>query len=397
MDACRRRGDTDRPGWSAIDGGKRLPFVVVNSGYLAATCADSLLAPIFPVAAPELDLRLESAGFAFALIATAIAIGNVVGGALLTRGGPKLGAGLGLSLASVGGGIAASADTAGPFLFAQGLLGLGSGLYFASGLWAAGALAGDRRRGLAMGFYGVAFSGGLATAALLAALGAVHGWPVAFVGSAVISGAAAVAILLVRMPGRPARRHESTEGWHRALGVPLAVGGMAAASQYGTNSFLPTFAVTAWGVAPSSAAVMLAAARIASVPAKLVAGHRSDRRGTLPTAAAIGGVLALLGAGWTLAPGVWVGVVPAILFAAGVSGLGPVTNVLGLEAFGHRGTMLGLFRSLQIAIGAATSAVIGLCTTWFGLRPTLVVAAVVPVALVTLRRRARRPSEPVAD
>jgi MFS family permease len=137
---------------------------------------------------------------------------------------------------------------------------------------------------------------------------------------------------------------------------------------------------------------MLAVARVVSVPSKLLAGHRSDRAGALPTAAMIGVALALLGAGWTLAPVAWIGLAPAVVFAAGVSGLGPVTNVLGLEAFGHRGTMLGLFRSLQIAIGAATSAAIGVCTSWFGLRPTLLVAAVLPVALAPLGRRARRRS-----
>ena len=372
-----------------------MAFGAVNLGYLAATCADSLLAPIFPVAARDIGIRLEDAGFAFALLAASIAVGNVLGGFVLTRLGPRAGAVLGLAVASSGGVLAAVSDSAGPFLAAQTLLGGGSGLYFASGLWSAAGLAGERRRGLAMGFFGIAFSGGLATAALLAAVGSVHGWQVAFASSAGISAATALVTMFVRLPARPQRRHESTAGWHRALGMPLAVGGTAAASQYGTISFLPTFAVSAWGMSPSSAAIMLAVARVISVPAKLAAGHRSDRSGALVTAGQIGLVLGIAGAAWALGPTAAIGIIPAIAFAGLVSGLGPVTNVLALDAFGQRGMMLGLFRSLQIARGAVTSAAIGIGTSLFGLRPTLVVAAVVPSGLFFLVRSVRRRRESV--
>jgi len=370
--------------------------VAVNVGYLAGTCADSLLAPVFPVVAGDLGVGLGSAGFAFALLAGAIAAGNVLGGFVLTHAGPRTGAATGLLVATGGAALAARSGSVGAFFASQALMGAGSGLYFASGLSAAASLAGEHRRGLAMGFFGIAFSGGLAAAALLAALGGVHGWRVAFAGSAGISAAATVGVLAVGMPPRPPRVREKAD-WHRALGTPLAVGGTAAASQYGTISFLPTFAVATWGMTPAAAALMLAAARILSVPSKLLAGHRSDRVGARVTAGDIGLVLALAGAGWTLAPGVALGVAPAVTFAAGVSALGPVGNVLALEAFGQRGTLLGLFRSMQIALGAAMSAAIGVCAARFGLRPTLAVAAVLPVGLALLARRARRRRpEPVA-
>lgn len=373
-----------------------MSFAAVNAGYLAATCADSVLAPIFPVAARDLGLDLDAAGFVFALLAAAVAVGNVVGGFILTHAGSKTGAALGLSAAAAGAVLAVMADSTGEFLGAQALLGAGSGTYFASGLFAAASLAASGRRGLAMGFFGVAFSGGLAAAALLAALGGVHGWRVAFAGSAAISAAAVVGVLVVAMPPRAPRRRESTTGWHRALGAPLAVGGTAAASQYGTISFLPTFAVATWGISASAAALILAAARVLSVPSKLVAGHRADRVGALATAGEIGLALALVGVGWAVAPGVAVGILPAVAFAAGVSGLGPVANVLALEAFGQRGTMLGIFRSMQIGLGAALSVAIGLCTSLIGLRPTLVAAAALPAGLALLARGARRRSEPLA-
>lgn len=375
---------TERNGW-----GRRASFAAINAGYLAATCSDSLLAPIFPAARHDLGLETSQAGFVFALLAASISVGNIGGGFALSHIGPKAGALLGLSVATVGSLVAAASDSTAMFLVAQGLLGGGSGLYFASGLYSAADLAGSGRRGLAMGFFGISFSAGLASAALLAAIWSSGDWHGAFLGSAALSAVAAGAVSLAKLPGRPPRRTESTEGWHRALGTPLAVGGLAAASQYGTISFLPTFAVSSWGMTASGAAIALAVARVFSVPSKLVAGHRSDRIGALRTAGEVGLLLGIVGAGWTSVPFVALALVAATAFAAGVAALGPVANVLALDAFGSRGAMLGLFRSLQIGLGALMSAAIGVGASLFGLQPTLIVAAVLPALLALLARRAR--------
>ncbi|MFB3737348.1 MAG: sugar MFS transporter [Candidatus Velamenicoccus archaeovorus] len=370
----------------------RTSFVLVNTGYLAVTTGESLLAPVFPVAARELGLDLGQAGFAFALLALSIAIGNVAGGVLLWRRGARPGALLGLA-GSVAGAVLAAASGGWPlFLLAQVLLGLGSGVFFASGLSAAGALGGGRR-GLSMGFFGVAFSGGLALAALLVAVVGSDHWRAAFAASAAVSAVALVGVLVATLPPRSGRPEPvSWRGVHRELGIPLAVGGISAGSQYGTVSFLPTFAVSAWGLSPSAAAILLAAARVLSIPGKVSAGHRADRLGALVTAGQIGIALAALGAWWTLMPGPVVAAWAAIGFAAGVSALGPVANVLALEAFSERGILLGVFRSAQIALGAAASALLGALSHRFGIRPSLAVAALVPAVLAGLawwvRRRA---------
>jgi len=366
---------------------ERLSFVIVMSGYLAVTCGESLLAPVFPTAAKTFGLSLSEEGMAFGLLALSIALANVVGGVLLWRRGPRAGVVVGLALAAAGGATAAASGGWPLFLFAQVLLGLGSGLFFASGLSAAGDL-GGRRRGLAMGMFGVAFSGGLALAALLVAFAGEDRWRLAFAGSAALSGAAVIGTAFASLaprPNPPPRLRWA--GVHRELGVPLAVGGMAALSQYGTVSFLATFAVGAWGVARPSAAGLLAAARVLSIPGKVTAGRHADRKGGVVTAGWIGLGLALLGACWTLAPSVALGVVPAVVFAAGVSALGPVGNILALEAFADRGIMLGVFRSAQIALGAVASALLGAASERFGLRPSLAVAAVLPAALWLLAHR----------
>ena len=369
-----------------------LGFATATVGYLAVTTGESLLAPLLPLLREELGLDLRGAGLALGLVSAAIAVGNLAGGALLARRGVRQGTVAGLAVAAAGGLVAAASQGPASFLAGQALLGLGSGVFFAAGLRAVGVLGGSRR-GLAMGLFGVAFSGGLALAALLAALAGVWGWRTSFVAVAALALATALAAALVRWPGPPAptaagRPSGPVEVLRRLLASPLLVGGVAAASQYGTVGFLPSFAVTAWGLSPATAALLLAAARLLSIPAKLVSGNAADQAGSYRIARRLGLLLGALGACWTLLP-VPVAPLAAVAFAAFVSGLGPVANVLAFERYGGSGMLLGAFRSAQIGLAAVAGAGIGALSAAFGLRPVLAVSALLPLVLVPLGRRRR--------
>jgi predicted MFS family arabinose efflux permease len=373
--------------------GGALGFATATVGYLAVTTGESLLAPLLPLLRDELGLDLRGAGLALGLVSAAIAVGNLGGGALLARRGARQGTVAGLAVVAAGGVVAAASQGPTSFLLGQALLGLGSGVFFAAGLRAVGVLGGSRR-GLAMGLFGVAFSGGLALAALLAALAGVWGWRTSFVAVAVLALATALAAALAPMPGRPPPAGGGASGpgavVRRLLASPLLVGGVAAASQYGTVGFLPSFAVTAWGLSPATAALLLGAARLLSVPAKLVSGNAADQADSYRIARRLGLLLAVLGACWTLAP-VPVPVAPlaAVAFAAFVSGLGPVANVLAFERYGGSGMLLGAFRSAQIGLAAAAGAGIGAASAAFGLRPVLAAAALLPLVLLPLGRPRR--------
>jgi predicted MFS family arabinose efflux permease len=370
-------------------------FATATVGYLAVTTGESLLAPLLPMLRGELGLDLRGAGLALGLVSAAIALGNLAGGALLARRGARQGVVAGLAVAAAGGLVAAASQGPPSFLLGQALLGLGSGVFFAAGLRAVGVLGGSRR-GLAMGVFGVAFSGGLALAALLAALAGVWGWRASFVAVAVLALATALAAALAPLPGPPPptpadQASGPVEVLRRLMASPLLVGGVAAASQYGTVGFLPSFAVTAWGLSPAAAALLLAAARLLSVPAKLVSGNAADQAGSYRIARRLGLLLAGLGACWTLLP-VPVAPLAAVGFAAFVSGLGPVANVLAFERYGDSGMLLGAFRSAQIGLAAAAGAGIGAVSAAFGLRPVLAVSALLPLVLLPLgRRRGVRP------
>ena len=73
-------------------------FATVTAGYLAATTGESLLAPVFPQAGPDLGLGTGAAGATFAVLAAAVAVGGLAGGFVLARLGPRVGVLLALTL-----------------------------------------------------------------------------------------------------------------------------------------------------------------------------------------------------------------------------------------------------------------------------------------------------------
>lgn len=367
-----------------------LAFGTVTLAFLAVTIAESLLPPLYPVLADELGMDLSTAGAAFGLLTASIALGNFAGGFLLARRGPRVGIVTSSVVAAAGSIVAATAGGAVHLLVAQATIGLGAGIFFPPGINAAGRLVPPNRRGLAMGLFGLAFSVGLALAAGLAAVGARVDWRTTFWVAAAACLVASGVASTVRLPARVlevpgGRRRRLRE----ALGVAAVVGGVGAASQYGTVSLLPVFAVAAWGVSPAYAAGVLAAGRLVSAPAKVVVGWASDRWGAVTTVRGIATLLAMTGAGWVLVPFGIVSVVAAAVFTAGVSAVFPIANLLAVDNFGDRGALLGTFRAAQIGIGAAAAAVLAPIASLVGLRTVLLAAAVVlPTTLFAVRRQA---------
>ncbi len=367
---------SDAPRWGG--------FALACGAYLAASVGESLLSPIFPTTAGDLGLDLTLGGVAFGLLTGAIALANIAGGALL----PRLGATRVIRLAallSVGGALLAATARSFPQLAAaQVVLGAGSGLYFPAGIQAVGLLAGPRRKGFAMGMFGVAFSGGLTIAAVLAAFGAEHGWRLPFVVSAVLSTASALGTLGLRVP--PVAPAPARARLGDVLGRPTAVGTIGSICQYGTVSFLTVFAVDEWGLTVAAAASLLAVGRALSIVAKLVTGASADRRGPLASARRTAAVLTAAGVGWSLLPGSPLTYALAAVFIGTVSSLFPIANVLAFERFGQQGGALGLYRSVQIALGAVATLLVGVLGDAVGLRPVLALTTLAPLALFWICR-----------
>ncbi len=359
-----------------------VPFLLVCLAYLATTTGESLLAPIYPVAADDLGLDLTRAGLSFAVLASAIAVCNVVGGLLLRRWATPRVLAAALATTSLGGLVAATSGEPRQFLVAQVLLGAGAGLLYPGAVMSVGTFAGRNRRGFAMGLFGVMFSAGLVLAACLSALGTQSDWRWSFGIGAVFAAIAAIAVLFISGAPRAATGGSAFVGLAAVLGAPTIVGVVGGISQYATVSFLPVFAVDVWDMSEAAAAGVLAVGRVMSVPAKLVSGALADRRGPIHTARCVGVVLAVAGLAWALCPTLWIGVVAAVVFTAEVSALFPLANLLAFERAGARAPALGVFRSLQLAAGAVAGFTVGAAADIAGLRPTIAVVSAVPLCLV---------------
>lgn len=358
------------------------PFWAVCIGYLATTTSESLLAPIYPLVAPDLGLEVADAGTSFALLAFSIAVANLVGGVSLRRFRSNQVLAGALAFAAAGSAVAGMASSNLAFLTGQVLIGTGAGFLYPAAIMSIGHFAGPGRRGFAMGVFGVFFSGGLTLAAALAALGSAFDWRLSFVVGVLLATVALGGVATLRDCPKSDTTGAMFAGLRSVLGVPSLVGVVGGVSQYATVSFLPLFAVEIWGWSDASAAVVLAVGRVLSVPSKLVAGALADRSGPERSAAWTAAALVAAGLAWTLVPVEPVSVAGAVVFAAGVSALFPLANLLALERVGRSGGALGAFRSLQLAAGAGAGLALGASAHAFGLHATVALATVVPALIV---------------
>jgi predicted MFS family arabinose efflux permease len=370
-------------------------FAVLCGAYFVTTTGEQMLSPLFPTVADDLGLSVTQGGIAFAVLTGSIAVTNLLGGAGLRRHEPitlvRLAAVAGLAGSVVN---ALSHDYA-TLLAGQALLGVAAGLFFPAGLQGVGLAAGPAKRGFAMGIYGVAFSLGLTAAAALGAIGAGVGWRTPFWIAGALFVAAGVTTIWTDLGPRDTSGDEKVP-WRQVLSLPTYVGIVLAVLQYGAIPFLTTYAVDHWGISAAAAATVLIVGRLISIVAKVIGGASADRIGAKASARRTAVVLAATGLAWVLLPGNIATYAIAAVFAGTVSSLGPVANILAVERFGQNGMALGMYRSLQIALGAAASAVVGVAAGIVGLRPTLAVAALVPLTLIWICRDGARDHIPSA-
>lgn len=357
----------------AMSSRARTALMVVTLTYVAVTVGESILAPVLPVASPELALDPAAGGRMLGVLSLSAAAGNVLGGAILARLGSRIAAMTGAAGSAAGSLAVAAAQSETAALAGHTLIGFGAGFFFAAGVFSVGALAPSGRRGRAMGRYGIAYSVALALAALLVATVGSTNWRAVFVIAAALSGLALVLLMFVSLPAaRPVARGE-VKASVRLLGAPVLVGGVAALAQFGLVAYIPTYAVADWSVTVAAAAAILFAGRVLSIPAKAVAGWMIDRGGAERSAKLMTLVLMASGAAWLLVPGVAVAALASMVFASAAGAMFPMANVVAVERFGDLGGLLGIFRSLQMAIAGISVWVIGQATVTFGLTRALLV------------------------
>lgn len=376
------RSHQEKPNWMLLS--------IICGSYVAATIGEQVLGPIFPDALSEFGLSEVDGGIAFGLLAASIALMNLIGGLTLARVGARRTIALASLFSCLGAIIAATSHSFAQLATSQILLGAGAGLFFPAGLQMAGVAGGTSRRGFVMGIYGVAYSLGLTASAALGALGAQIGWRSAFAVSATLSLLALISTFFTKLPSIAKSTKSGREALRLSLSNPTLVGGIGTISQYGSISFMTTYAVQEWGISTAKAAAILGIGRVISIVAKLVSGSSSDRIGPFASARWTGIALFVTGIAWVTLPGGLLTYFCAAVFAGTVSSLGPIANMLAVEKFGRDGVTLGAFRSLQIAMGATAGILIGLFGELFGLRIILALAVFTPLSLLWVCREPKQ-------
>jgi MFS transporter, NNP family, nitrate/nitrite transporter len=397
----------------AVRGGQEVPppgttrrwlmLGLATVGFAVNFWAWALLSPLGPKLKDVLHLTPLQQALVVAVPVVVGSLGRIPVGALTDRYGGRMMFPL-VSLATIVPvlylGLSGHSSLAG-LLVGGFFLGI-AGTAFAVGVPFVSAWFPPRRRGLAIGIFGMGM-GGTAISALTTVKAAAHGTAAPFVVTAAVLAVYAVlaAVLLRDAPGRVipsqplSRRLASTlrlrVTWQAAVLYAVLFGGYVAFSVY-----LPAYLKTAYGLTPADAANRMAGFVLLAVLMRPVGGWLSDRLGPPRVLAA---TLIVVGAGAVvqaftpdLAP---LGTIAFLAMAAALgAGAGATFALVALLAPADRvGSVTGVVGAAGGLGGFVPPLVMGFVYSQYGsyaagLAALAVVAAAALVLAATVVRRA---------
>jgi len=366
-------------------------WVVLIAGMVAMTAGCTFqygLAYLIPALRQE-GLSLEQAGILVACPTAGLLLTLVAWGAAADKWGERLVLSAGLA----GAGLVLLAGTTAHGMVALGaclaLAGAaGASVYAASGRLILGWF-GAHERGLAMGIRQSAQPLGVAVAALALPTIGEHGRSaaLAFLGTFCLA-AAALVIMVVRDPARPARQPEAQAGSPYRTPVLWRIHSASAllvVPQFAVATFALVFLVDQHGWAAPAAGRLLAMAQVCGAAARLGAGYWSDRAGSrmrpmriLALGTAL--VLLVLAAGAvTRSPLTVAALLTAAVASVSTNGLA-FTAVAEYAGSSWAGRALGIQNTGQNAFAAATPPVLAAVIGAAGYGVAFAAVAVFPLA-----------------
>jgi len=357
--------------------------------------SETMISPLFPLVRDDLGLRESHQAAILAVVAAGIACFNVAGGAssrwmsdraLVRTASSCLAAGMILS---------GAAPSFWLLLAGQALLGIAFGIFFPPALAAVARLY-PSAVGKAIAAYGLAYSFGLAAAALTGNVGEGN-WRWVFYACALPAVVAVVWIPRWPEPGRdpsppPLLAQLRWYARMRMLRLSLlaSVGGVS--MHYLVIGFAPVYFVDR-GVHLGLVVTLISVGRVLSAGAKLVGGALYARYGGLWTARLMMLVTSALGVPMLLAPaGVGVGLLaPFVGIAVSVM---PVANAMLVGALPPQsGWGIGTFRAVVLGSAALLSGVVSLLLRFLELEVLMLASLAVPL-LVAAAAHASMHREP---
>ena len=362
-------------------GRRWVPFGYLFGLYFILGGSETMISPLFPLVRVDLGLDESHQAAILAAVAVGISSFNVIGGAasrwLTDRALVRSAA----ACLAVGMALSGAAPSFWPLLAGQALLGVAFGIFFPPALAVVARLY-PAAVGKAIAAYGLAYSFGLAAAALTGNVGAGN-WRWVFYACVL---PATVAVLWTPGWPEPARdpalppllaqiRQYARMRVLRLSGL-ASFGGVS--MHYVVIGFAPVYFVDR-GIHLGLTVSLIAAGRVLSAGVKLVGGALYDRYGGLWTARLMMLVTSGLGVPMLAAPtnwGVWL-LVPFVGIAVSVL---PVANAMLVEALPPQsGWGIGVFRAALLGSAALLSAIVGLLLLWLPLETLMLASLSLPL------------------
>jgi NNP family nitrate/nitrite transporter-like MFS transporter len=364
---------------------RKIAFSYLFTVYFLCGMAETLVSPLFPLLREDLDLVEAQQATLLAAVAAGIAVFNVIGGAIASRRPDRSLVRVAAAALASGLFISGLAGSYPMLLAGQALVGVGFGLFYPSGL-ASVARMYEATRGRAIANYGLAYSLGLALAAVAANVGQ-SGWRWVFY----VSGAVAVG-LVVWAPrwveaepdtgGHSLLSQLRTYAAHRDYRISAVTTLTGLAMHYVVIGFAPVLYVDR-GIRLSLVSVLLAVGRLGSIPGKLLCGGLFDRFGGLWVARMLMVAEFAVGIPMLALPGsvgVWL-LVPFVAVSASVF---PVANAMLVSALPPRSAWgIGTFRSVMLGASALLSGLVSVLLHHVSL-PVVMAGALAVPALASL-------------
>ncbi|MFC1904986.1 MFS transporter [Chloroflexota bacterium] len=373
-----------------------VPFFVL--AHFSHHLVTALPIPLLPMIRSDFALNYTQSGLVIAAFSLAYGIGQLPGGWLADRIGPRIMITIGISGVALAGFLVGLSQTYVMLIVFLALMGLLGGGYHPAAPPLISASVEPNNRGRALGFHVVGGSASFFLAPLIAAaIAATWGWRGSFIGlaiPAIVFGIMFYMLLGKRIPIKKAGHgitSNHTEappppGRVRRLVVFITLSAFNQAVIFSTISFIPLFLVDNFGVGTETAAALFAIIYSSGLWAGPLGGHLSDRWGRVPviltTCFIAGPIIYLLNFipyGWGIG---------ALLIAIGMTIYVrmPVSEayIIGQTSERNRSTILGIYFFSGMEGGGILTPVMGQLIDRFGFYSsfTMASAALVAVTLV---------------
>jgi MFS family permease len=358
----------------------------------------ALPVPLLPFIRKDFALNYTQAGLVISVFNLSYGIGQLPGGWLADRIGPRIMITIGICGVALAGFLVGLSQTYVMMIVLLALMGVVGGGYHPSAAPMISASAEPKNRGRALGFHLIGGSGSFFLAPLIAAaIAATWGWRGSFIGLAIPT--MIFGIIFFVLLGRRAKMSKTQQtithphdeapsppGHLRRLVIFMILTTFTQAVTFATIAFIPLFMVDHFGVGEGTAAAFISIIYFAGLWASPLGGYLSDRLGRVPVTLAAsfiaGPVIYLLNlVSYSLGIGALLLIIGIVMY---IRMPASEAYIIGQAPKRHRSMIYGLYYFAGMEAGAILTPVMGFFIDRFGFYDSFTIAGIAVVAVTLI-------------